>query len=91
MQNFMVVGEHTLAPPVSVERLGEVVFRLEKEVYGQARTRPPREAIVHVGEPLEMADYLSEYHGSRKQTLRRVTNDLEARLRALLECNGSGG
>ena len=88
MQNFMVVGEHTLAPPVSDERLGEVLFRLEKEVYGRARTRPPREAIVRVGAPLELADHLPDYHASRKQTLQCVTNELKARLRALLDSGG---
>jgi len=84
LQNFMVFGEGTLAPPLSLERLGEVLFRLEKEVYGNPRTRPWREAVVRLGAPVDLADWLPDYQASRKQALAWVTNVMEERLRTLL-------
>jgi hypothetical protein len=84
MQNFMVINEGCLAPPLTAERFGEVLWRLEVEVYGRARTRPWREAIVRLGEPIELSDRLLEYHAARKATVARCTVELEERLRGML-------
>jgi len=84
MQNFLVITADALNPPAPPERLGEVLFRLEREVYGTARTRPWREARIVVGVPLDLADYQADHAASRKRTLARVTGEIETRLRALL-------
>lgn len=84
VQNFMAIGENSLADPLTVERAGEVLFRLEKEVYGSPRTLPRREALIRVGEPFDLAERLPEYRVSRKRSVALCTTEVEERLRALL-------
>jgi hypothetical protein len=84
VQNFMSISEDCLTE-LSAERAGELLFRLEKEVYGKPRTRPWREAVVRLGDPLELADWLPEYRSRRKRTVAQCTALLEQRLRTLLE------
>jgi 1-acyl-sn-glycerol-3-phosphate acyltransferase len=84
VQNFMAIGEDYLQPPLTAERAGEILFRLEKEVYGAARTRPPREAVVRVGDPLDLEQHLPAYHAGRKAALESCTAEVATRLRELL-------
>jgi hypothetical protein len=83
VQNFMSVSEDCLAS-LTAERAGELLFRLEKEVYGEPRTRPWREAVVRLGPPIELADWLPQYRASRKRTVAQCTAEVEERLRTLL-------
>jgi hypothetical protein len=83
VQNFMTISEDCLAE-LSAERAGELLFRLEKEVYGRPRTRPWRAAVVRVGEPLELAEWLPDYRAHRKSTVAHCTAIVEERLWELL-------
>jgi hypothetical protein len=83
VQNFMSISEHCLAS-LTAERAGELLFRLEKEVYGKPRTQPWREAVVRLGPPMELADWLPHYRASRKRTVAQCTAEMEERLRTLL-------
>lgn len=80
-QNFMAVRDES---PTTEERFGELVFRLEKEVFGKPKTLPLRIASVRVGEPLELSEYAATYERSRKAALATVTDEIEKRLNALL-------
>jgi hypothetical protein len=84
VQNFMSISGDCLAS-LTAERAGELLFRLEKEVYGEPRTRPWREAVVRLGPPMELADRMPEYRVSRKRTVAQCTAEVEERLRTLLE------
>ncbi|MBM3459670.1 MAG: 1-acyl-sn-glycerol-3-phosphate acyltransferase [Armatimonadetes bacterium] len=85
LQNFMVIGGRSLAPPVRAERFGEVLWRLEREVVGRPRTRPLREAVVRVGEPLRLEAQFPAYRETRRKEVARCSQDIEARLRTQLE------
>ncbi len=89
VQNFMAISGDYLAPPVTPERLGEVLWRLENEVLGRARTRPLRQAVVRIGEPLELANYLDAYRAGRRAAVAASTRELEDRLRRLLGVRGA--
>jgi len=84
MQNFMAIGEDELKPPLTAEHAGDILFRLEREVYGEARTRPLREAVVRVGQPWDLAASLSTYRADRKATLASCTERVERELRDLV-------
>jgi hypothetical protein len=84
MQNFMVISEASLGTPGHAEQVGEVLFRLEKEVFGRARTLPLREAVVRVGEPIELAERLPAYRVNRKAAVAATTELFHARLSELL-------
>lgn len=81
VQNFMAVRDEV---PETYERFAELLFRLEKEVYGKPKTLPLRIAHVRIGEPLELSDYTAHYQRSRKAGLATVTDALERRLNGLL-------
>jgi 1-acyl-sn-glycerol-3-phosphate acyltransferase len=83
VQNFMSISEECLALRTA-ERAGELLFRLEKEVYGEPRTLPWREAVVRLGLPMELAGWLPQYRASRKRTVAHCTAELEEHLRTLL-------
>jgi 1-acyl-sn-glycerol-3-phosphate acyltransferase len=83
VQNFMSISGDCLAS-LTAERAGELLFRLEKEVYGEPRTRPWREAVIRLGRPMELADRMPEYRVSRKRTVAQCTAEVEERLRTLL-------
>lgn len=85
LQNFMVISGDCLAPPVSAERFGEVLWRLEVEVTGRARTRPLREAVVRIGEPLALETRLPHYRRNRREAVATCCGELEALLRGQLE------
>lgn len=84
MQNFMTISEASLAPPITAERAGEVLWRLETEVYGKAHTRPLREALVRISQPIELSARIVEYHRAERPTVLTVTADLEERLRGIV-------
>ncbi len=85
IQNFMVISEECLAPPVAVERAGELLWRLEIEAFGRGRTRPWREAVVRIGEPIELGERYEEYRAGRRAARTGCTAEVETRLRGLLE------
>jgi hypothetical protein len=81
VQNFMAVRDEV---PETYERFAELLFRLEKEVFGKPKTLPKRIAYVRIGEPLELSEYAAAYHHSRKAALATVTAEIEERLNTLL-------
>jgi len=81
VQNFMAVRDEL---PETEERFAELLFRLEKDVFGKPRTLPLRTAHLRIGPPLELEDWLPSYRQSRKKALLEVTRELERRLHALL-------
>jgi hypothetical protein len=89
MQNFMAISEDYLLPPLTSERMGEILFRLEKEVYGRPRTRPLREARLRIGCPWDLAEHLPAYRTSRKSTVTLCTARLEEQMRDLLAAGGT--
>jgi len=91
VQNFMAISEESLRAPLTVERAGEILFRLEKEVYGKPRTRPLRDAFVRIGHPWDLSDDLPAYRASRKTTLAHCTGRLEQQMRALLQASLADG
>ncbi len=84
MQNFMAISEKYLLPPLTAERTGEILYRLEKEVYGRPVTLPLREARLRIGCPWDLAEHLPAYRISRKRTVADCTARLEEQMRDLL-------
>ena len=82
--NFIAITDGYVAEEPSPERYLEVIFRLEKEVFGQGRMRGPRVASIHAGEPKNLLDYYDAYKEQKKETVEKVTNELETEVRNLV-------
>lgn len=89
LQNFMVISADYLPHPLIAERLGELLYRLEIEVFGGPRTVPYREALIRTGEAVDLADYFPRYLENPRATLRAATLELEAGMRAVLDSMAS--
>lgn len=79
-----VQGDYVASHP-SAERFLDTLGRLELEVFGRRRQWGPRRAVLKIGEPLELSAHYPEYQQDKRACLGRLTEELEGRVRALLE------
>ncbi len=85
LQNFMVAADGMVGGPnASAERIGETIYRLEREVFGESRTHPLREAIVVLGDPWDVSDFYTQWKENRRAGMRAAVEELETRLKTLL-------
>lgn len=67
----------------SPERLYEFLYRYENEIFGETKQRPQK-AIVRLGEPFKINDYLGSYKEDKKKTLDTMTERLRKELESML-------
>jgi 1-acyl-sn-glycerol-3-phosphate acyltransferase len=77
------------------ERMAETLTKLEREIRGRY-VEPPkvrRSAIVTVGEPIDVRGYLAAYdaRGSRKETVLRLTHDLQTGIQTMIDAANAAG
>lgn len=84
LQNMIGVHSGYIEDHPTQERVLDVIGHLEREVFGAARTKAPREARVSVGTPIRLEEHQAAYAASRRQTLDALVAQLEAELRGLL-------
>ncbi len=68
----------------TVERFLDVLGLLEHEVFGRRRFYGPRTALVRVGEPLNLGDWMERYRKDRKGAIGAVTARLRFSVQAML-------
>ena len=86
LQNFMVAADGMVGGPnASSERIGESIYRLEREVFGAPKTLPLREAIVVLGDAWDISPFYAVWEENRRAGLNAAVAELESRLRTLLE------
>ncbi|MEO7718955.1 MAG: 1-acyl-sn-glycerol-3-phosphate acyltransferase [Capsulimonas sp.] len=83
--NWIAVEDNYVRSKPTPERMADNIRRLEIEVFGEARLRGRRRAIVRVGAPIDLARYWDTYRASRRATVARCTDDLELAVQALLD------
>ncbi len=84
VENFMGVREHRIEADATLEQIGEMLVRLEVEVFGNRRTQPMRDATISLGEPFSVNQRLPAYIADKRAEVAAVTMDVENRLRTLL-------
>lgn len=82
--NFIAITDGYVAEEPSAERYLEVIFRLEKEVYGKGSMRGPRVASIRAGEPIDLLKYYNTYKTKKKETVEEITIELETEVRKLV-------
>ena len=63
----------------------DVLGRLEKEAFGQVRTRVPREAVVRVASPIRLEERYDMYRQNKRQVVADVTGEMEDAIRGMLQ------
>ncbi len=82
--NFIAITDGYVAEEHSPERYLEVIFRLEKEVFGTAKMRGPRVASIRAGEPKNLLEHYDIYKSQKKETVEQVTVELETEVQNLV-------
>lgn len=82
--NFIAITDGYVADEPSPERYLEVIFRLEKEVFGKGNMRGPRVASIRAGEPINLLENYDTYKTQKKETVEQITTELETEVRNLV-------
>lgn len=82
--NFIAITDGYVAEEPSPERYLEVIFRLEKEVFGKGKLCGPRVASIRAGEPFNLLEDYDTYKSEKKETVERITTKLETEVRDLV-------
>lgn len=82
--NFIAITDGYVAEEHSPERYLEVIFRLEKEVFGAANMRGPRVASIRAGEPKNLLEHYDTYKSEKKETVEQLTTELETEVQNLV-------
>jgi 1-acyl-sn-glycerol-3-phosphate acyltransferase len=81
---FLTYDESYIQENRTPERFIEMLRRLEREIYGEARLSHPRIAMVKVGEILNLQTHFKDYEADKKGVVRQIAGDLEEDMRQLI-------
>lgn len=85
LKTFVGITDDYIREWPSAERFADVLRLLEREVLGKPRITGPQQALVRVGEPLDLREHLEAYRANRREGAARVADLLQQRVRELLE------
>ncbi|MBX9687566.1 MAG: 1-acyl-sn-glycerol-3-phosphate acyltransferase [Candidatus Obscuribacterales bacterium] len=81
---FIAIYDGYLSPPITQERLVNVIELLEAEVFGQAKIKGPRLVLISVGEAINLLDYYDEYKKNKKPVIEKLRSRLSEQLFKML-------
>ncbi len=84
IQNVPAMTGDYVAREPTAERFLEVLGRLEKEVFGEVRTRVPREAHVRIADPIRLEERYHDYRARKREVVAETTTEMEGRIRTML-------
>ncbi len=76
--NFDAVYDGYVAEAPTPERFLDTLTRLEREVFHLEHAQPkaPRKACFHIGDPINLKDYLDDYQRDRAATIDQLSDQL---------------
>lgn len=85
--NFDAIYDGYVAEAPTPERFLDTLIRIEREVFHieHAQPKAARRACFHVGEPLNLKDYLADYQRDRSGTVDRLAIQLHQTIQANLD------
>lgn len=77
--NFDAIYDGYVAEKPTPERFLDTLIRLEREVFGIDKPRPKghRHALLRIGKPVRLNDYLEDYGKNRSVTITALTQQLQ--------------
>ena len=87
---FVAIYDGYVRESMTVERFLDVLGLMEAEVFGERRVWGPRRALVQVGEPINLKDWLPAYTADRRGAVSDVTRTTESAVRAMIDALRSG-
>jgi 1-acyl-sn-glycerol-3-phosphate acyltransferase len=76
--NFDAIYDGYVAESPTAERFLDTLTRLEREVFHieHAQPKAPRKACFHIGEPINLKDYLADYQRDRSGTIDQLSEQI---------------
>ncbi len=81
---FIAIYDGYLSPPITQERLVNVIELLEAEVFGESRIKGPRLIYVTIGKPINLLDHYAEYKKHKKQVIETLRSQMSEQLFTML-------
>lgn len=83
--NFMALDHEYLELQMTTERFFDIIGLLEREIFGRRRFWGQRKAVIKVGDPVDLNDFVSQYRTSKRDTFQTISRTLEAKVRGMLQ------
>jgi 1-acyl-sn-glycerol-3-phosphate acyltransferase len=90
LANWIAVHDGYVAADPTPERMADMLVRLERECFGEAKLHGPRRCRVRLAEPLDLKDCWPAYQTGKRAEVQRVAREVEGRVAALLTSAGGG-
>lgn len=81
----ILTSGHYVDDHPTYERLGDLLGRMEDEVFGHHARYPLRVALVRVGEPVRLQEFAGDYAKDKRAAVALATEQVAARIAGLLE------
>ena len=81
---FIAIYDGYLSPPITQERLINVLELIEAEVFGESKIKGPRIIYIRVGEPISLLDYYASYKKSKKPVIEQISQQVSSQLHNML-------
>lgn len=81
---FIAIYDGYLSPPITQERMINVLELLETEIFGETRIKGPRLVYITIGDPINLQDHYSEYKKNKKQVIEKLRSEMSEQLFAML-------
>lgn len=81
---FIAIYDGYLTPPMTQERLVNVLELIESEVWGEVGIKGPRLIYINVGEPINLLEYYGDYKKSKKQVIENLRSQMSQQLFKML-------
>ncbi|MCR9295089.1 MAG: 1-acyl-sn-glycerol-3-phosphate acyltransferase [bacterium] len=86
---FVAVYDGYVSESMTIERFMDVLGILETEISKERKIWGPRKALLKVGDPIDLRDHIEAYSKDKKSSIKYITLEVEARVRALLDDLGT--
>ena len=85
--NFDAIYDGYVAATLTDERFLDTLIRLERDVFNIDKPRPKgdRQALLHIGEPINLKDWFSDYQQNRAGTVNTVVQTIHQQVQQNLD------
>lgn len=81
---FIAIYDGYLSPPITQERMINVLELLENEVFGEVKIKGARKVIITIGQPIDLLKEYAEYKKSKKPVIEKVRSQMSDQLFQML-------
>lgn len=82
--SFVAIYEGYLSPPISQERMVNVIELLENEVFGGTNIKGPRLVLLTIGNPINLLEHYAEYKKNKKALVEKLRAEMSQQLFTML-------